>query len=262
MLLRAVDHGPVRELRLDRPPANALSPDLVAAIAAALRAAPVDGAEALVLSGAPGMFSAGLDVPYLLTLDRGGIAAAWTGFYDLLQALADSPVPIAAAITGHSPAGGAVLAICCDRRVMAEGRFAIGLNEVQVGIPLPPALLAALQRVVGRRSAERLAVAGEMVSPEEALRVGLVDELAPPDEVVERALEWCRRLLALPRGPMLRTRERARHDLRELMRAGDEREIEGLVDDWFGEETQAALTAMVERLKAKRASARAKGDRR
>ena len=251
-MLRSLDHGPVRELRLDRPPANALAPDLVTALAEAVRAAPGEDVEALILSGAPGMFSAGLDVPYLLTLERDGIAAAWAGFYDLLRALAGSPVPVAAAITGHSPAGGAVLAICCDRRVMAEGRFSIGLNEVQVGIPLPPALFGALGRVVGQRAAERLAVAGEMVSAEEALRLGLVDELAPGDEVVDRALGWCRRLLALPRGPMLRTRARARRDLRRLLQQGDEAEVADLVDDWFGDETQAALRALVERLKAKR----------
>ena len=173
-----------------------------------------------MLSGAPGMFSAGLDVPYLLTLDRDGIAAAWAGFYDLLRALADSPVPIAAAITGHSPAGGAVMAIFCDRRVMAEGRFAIGLNEVQVGIPLPPALYGALRRVVGQRTAERLAVAGAMLRADEAYRVGLVDELAPPEEVVGRAIGWCETLLELPRGPMLTTRERARRDLRAAGGAG------------------------------------------
>jgi enoyl-CoA hydratase/carnithine racemase len=251
-LLRSVDHGTVRELRLERPPANALAPELVRSLTDAVRAAPAAGAEALVLSGAPGMFSAGLDVPYLLTLDRDGIAAAWAGFYDLLRALADSPAPIAAAITGHSPAGGAVLSIFCDRRVMVDGPFVIGLNEVQVGIPLPPALLAALTRVVGKRVAERLAVAGEMVPAEEALRIGLVDELAPADEVVERALVWCRLLLELPRGPMLTTRARARQDLRAVMREGDRGEVEGLVDDWFSDETQAALKAMVARLKAKK----------
>ncbi len=251
-MLRSVDHGPVHELRLERPPANALAPELISALAAAVRAAPAGGADALVLSGTPGMFSAGLDVPYLLTLDRDGISDAWNRFYDLLRALAESPVPIAAAITGHSPAGGALLALFCDRRVMAEGRFAIGLNEVQVGIPLPPALYGALRRVVGQRTAERLAVAGEMVPVEEALRIGLVDELAPPEEVVERALGWCRMLLALPRGPMLTTRARARRDLRTVMRGSGDGEVEGLVDEWFSAETQAALQALVARLKAKK----------
>ena len=252
-MLGSIDHGPVRELRLERPPANALAPELVTALAGAVRAAPGEGAEALVLSGVPGMFSAGLDVPYLLTLDRDGIADAWAGFYDLLRALADSPVPVAAAITGHSPAGGAVLSIFCDRRVMAEGPFRIGLNEVQVGIPLPPALFGALRRVVGRRTAERLGVAGAMISAEEALQVGLVDELSPPEEVVDRALGWCRALLELPRGPMLRTRARARRDLRDLVAVDDAGEVAGLVDDWFSDETQTALKAMVARLRAKKA---------
>lgn len=253
-MLRSIDHGTVRELRLDRPPANALSPDLVAAIADAVRAAPAEGAEALVLSGAPGMFSAGLDVPYLLAVGRDGIAAAWAGFYGLLRALADTPVPVAAAITGHAPAGGAVMSIFCDYRVMADGRFFIGFNEVQVGVPLPPALFAAIVRVVGHRTAERLAVTSAMMPPEEALRVGLVDELAAADEVVERALGWCGSLLDLPRGPMLTTRARAREDLMAAVRRGGESEIEGLVDDWFSDETQAALRAMVARIKAKKGS--------
>ena len=145
-----------------------------------------------------------------------------------------------------------MLAIFCDWRVMADGPFAIGLNEVQVGIPLPPALYGALARVVGRRNAERLAVAGALLPADEALRVGLVDELAPPREVVERALGWCRRLLELPRGPMLTTRARARSDLRALTRAGDASEVEGLVDDWFSDETQEALAALVARLRAKK----------
>ncbi len=254
-MLRSLDHGPVRELRLDRPPANALAPELVTALAEAVRAAPGEGAQALVLSGAPGIFSAGLDVPYLLTLDRDGIAAAWTGFYDLLRTLARSPLPLAAAITGHSPAGGAVLALFCDRRVMAQGPFTIGLNEVQVGIPLPPTLFAALVRVVGRRQAERLAVAGAMVAAEEALRIGLVDELVPAAEVTARAVAWCGELLALPRGPMLATRRTARQDLHEMASEIDDRELARLVDDWFSAETQAGLAAMVARLKAKKESA-------
>lgn len=75
------DHGAVRELQLDRPPANALSPELVDALAEAVRSAPREGARAVVLSGLPRRFSGGLDVPFLLTLDRAGIAAAWRGFY-------------------------------------------------------------------------------------------------------------------------------------------------------------------------------------
>src|SRR5258707_3161252 len=136
-MIQILDHGDVRELRLDRPPANALSPELIAALRAAVEEAPAAGARALVLSGAPGFFFGGLDVPYLIRLDRSAIAVAWRDFYGLLGSLAASPIPGAAAITGHSPAGGALMSLFCDVRIMAEGaegaegEYRIGLNEVQ-----------------------------------------------------------------------------------------------------------------------------------
>jgi enoyl-CoA hydratase/carnithine racemase len=111
--------------------------------------APEDGAAALVLSGSPGLFSAGLDIPVLLQLDRDAMRTFWHGFFGLCAALARSPIPVAAAVTGHSPAGGAVLALFCDYRVMARGEYRIGLNEVQVGLTVPDCIQAALRRLVG-----------------------------------------------------------------------------------------------------------------
>ena len=246
-MLLIVDHGPIREIRLNRPPVNALSIELIAALRHAIEQAG-DGARAVVLSGAPGMFSAGLDIPLLIRLDRAGIERLWRELYSLLKALATSPIPIAAAVTGHAPAGGTVLAMFCDRRVAAQGEFKLGLTEVQVGIPLPPVILAALRRQVGARQAERLAVGGPIVSPEEALGAGLVDELVAPDQVVERALTWCRSLLSLPPGAMLDTRQRARADLVALFERNPEVELKSVVDAWWSEETQAALHAVVERM--------------
>ena len=250
-MIQTFDHGAVRELRLARPPANALSPELIAALCAAVESAPGAGARALVLSGARGMFSGGLDVPYLITLDRPAILTAWRDFYGLLRSLAASPIPIAAAITGHSPAGGAVLAIFCDGRIMAEGDFKIGLNEVQVGIPMPPVIYQGLRRLVGPRQAERLCVGGQLFPPAEALRIGLVDELAPPERVVPRAVEWCQSLLALPPGAMAATRRLVRAGLASLFAEGTEDELAGLVEQWFSDETQGALRALVERLRKK-----------
>src|SRR5947199_5300527 len=250
-MIQTIAHGAVRELRLDRPPANALSPELIAALRAAVEGAPEAGARALVLSGAPGRFSGGLDVPHLLHLDRPAIAATWRDFYGLMRALAVSPIPVVAAITGHSPAGGAVLSIFCDARVMAEGEFRIGLNEVQVGIPMPPVIFHALRRLVGRGQAERLCVTAQLVPGDEARRIGLVDELVPPEGVVARAVEQCNALLALPPQPMAITRRLARADLVALF-AADEAEIAGLVEQWFSPETQGPLRALVERLGKKK----------
>ena len=252
-MLETIDHGPVRELRLARPPVNALDTGLIAALRAAVEEAPGSGARALVLSGRPGMFSAGLDVPYLLNLDRAAITAAWEDFYGLMEALATSSIPIAAAITGHSPAGGAVLAIFCDYRVMAEGDFRIGLNEVEVGIPMPPVIHAAAARQVGPRQAERLLVGGLMIPAAEALAIRLVDELAPLEQVVERALAFCRRLLALPPLAMGFTRRVARGDLACLFEKKRQLELDTLIDAWFSDETQGAMRALLARLAERRA---------
>jgi enoyl-CoA hydratase/carnithine racemase len=246
------DHGPVRELQLNRPSANALSPALIAALREAIEAAPNDGARALVLSGSPGMFSGGLDVPLWLTLDRAALAQAWRDFYSLMRALACSSIPVAAAINGHGPAGGTVLALLCDWRVMAEGDWKMGFNEVQVGIPLPPAILSALKRQVGARQAERLGAGGLVISAAEAKRIGLIDELAPLEHVVARAVEWCQGLLRLPQQAMTITRRRARADLAGYFDQNIEQEQEEVIAAWWSDETQAVLQALAAKLAKKR----------
>ena len=181
-MLDLIRHDAILELHLARAPVNALDPALVRALREAIEAAPGDGARALVLSGAPGLFSAGLDLPALLQLDHEALHAFMVEFFGLCGALAGSAIPVVSAITGHSPAGGAVLAIMGDYRVMARSAdpakpYRIGLNEVQVGLAVPEHIQIALRRLVGPYRAERLMVAGAMIDAEEALRVGVVVEV-------------------------------------------------------------------------------------
>jgi enoyl-CoA hydratase/carnithine racemase len=247
-MIQTVEHGVIRELRLDRPPVNALSPELIVALKDAIQTAPATGARALVLSGAPGRFSGGLDVPLLLGLDRPAMANLWRDFYALLGAIAASPIPVVAAITGHAPAGGTVLAVFCDYRIMAQGDYKIGLNEVQVGLSVPPVILAGLQRLVGLRLGERLAVSGGLFSPQEALGLGLVDELTSLERVIGCALERCQRLLALPSDAMSNTRRLARADLAVIFEADLERELQSVIAGWWSPEAQRTLRALAERL--------------
>ncbi len=252
-MLDKIEHpNGIRELRLNRPPVNALNPELVRALRQAVETAPCEGASALIISGLSGIFSAGLDVPFLLTLDRAGMRSFWSEFLGTCAALARSPIPVVAAITGHSPAGGAVIALFCDFRVMAHGAYRIGLNEVQVGLTVPDVIRVALTRLLGAYRAERLLVQGVMLESEPALHAGLVDELADVDHVVARALNWLEELLKLPQHAMLSTRELARADLAALFADPAVLPIDTLVEMWFAAETQNALRGMVERLKAKK----------
>ncbi|WP_426700201.1 enoyl-CoA hydratase/isomerase family protein [Rhodanobacter sp. Col0626] len=245
------DNG-IREIQLARPPVNALNLELLRALHAAIDDSVRDDVRGIVLSGAQGLFSAGVDVPALLGRDRAGVLEYWREFFSLCATLARAPIPLVAAITGHSPAGGAVLALFCDYRVMAEGPYRIGLNEVQVGLIVPEAIQLALRRVVGAYRAERLLVSGAMIEAADARACGFVDELTGIDQVTTRALHWLGELLALPAHAMLATRALARADLADAYADLDALPLEDFADAFFHPQTQAVLHQLVARLKEKK----------
>ncbi|TDK28665.1 enoyl-CoA hydratase/isomerase family protein [Luteimonas aestuarii] len=242
-----VHDGGIHELRLARAPVNALDPAVCVALREAIDTALANDARGLVLSGGPKVFSAGLDVPHLLALDADALMSAWEAFFAAARAIAGSPVPVVAALNGHAPAGGCVLALCCDYRVMASGPYRIGLNETQVGLLAPDGIQHLMRRVVGAHRAERLLVGGEMVDAQRALEIGLVDELTDIDHVPARAVDWLRGLLVLPRKPMQQTRTIARADVVAALQP-ERIQLERFVASWNGPDTQAALRALVAKL--------------
>ncbi|MDI1252860.1 enoyl-CoA hydratase/isomerase family protein [Thermomonas sp.] len=248
-LVETTIHGDIHELRLARAPVNALDPSLCQALTSAIADAVANGARGIVLAGGPKVFSAGLDVPFLLSLgnDHDALLSAWNDFFGAARALANCPVPVAAALAGHSPAGGCVLALCCDYRVMADGPYRIGLNETQVGLVAPEGIQSLLARVVGPHRAERLLVSGALVEATEALAIGLVDELTGIDEVATRARVWLEGLLQLPRGPVLETRRIARRDVVAALQP-ERIDLSRFVAAWMQPDTQAGLRAMLARI--------------
>lgn len=252
-MLDIIDHGNIREIRLTRPPANALNKPLFEALDGALRQAS-NSSDAVVVSGQPGMFCAGLDVPELLQLGRHDFSGVLLSFLQTTRTIATMPVPTAFALTGHAPAGGMVLAVFGDYRIMPRGPFKTGLNEVRVGLMVPSMVHKALVRLIGAHRTERILVSGELMDAERACEIGLVDELAEdPEAVVARAIEWCEQHLALPGHAMCETREMARADMRAFFDIDLESDAGHFTDLWFRDDTQAILGAMVESLK-KRAS--------
>ena len=244
-MLEFTEHGPVCEIRMAHPPVNALSGDFMEELAKALSEKATEY-RAIVLSGQPGMFSAGLDIVSLTTYNKEQVEKFWRQFFKLLETIAASPVPIAMAITGHSPAGGAVMAIHADYRVMTEGNYKIGLNEVQVGLVVPPHVQRVLIRLVGKYRAERLMVAGALVSPQEALRFGMVDEVMDsPEETVTRAVEWCTLHTSLPPRAMSNTRSFARQDLATNYDDLTQEDVDQFTQAWFSDETQAVMRQVV-----------------
>jgi 3,2-trans-enoyl-CoA isomerase len=246
-VLQIISHGDIVELQLDRPPANALNHALLRRLLDAMNEITAGGSKGLILSGQQGMFCAGVDVPELIGMDRRAILEFWGLLFDSSKALLTSPVPVVAMLEGHSPAGGAVLAAHCDYRIAADGPFKIGFNEVQVGLPLTGTILYVFENLVGPRMARQLAMQGKMLTMPEARDVGLVDELLAPATVRDRTLEYLESLLSLP--PMAMNHTRLAGKARLINAARNANDVEQLTDTWFGAETQAAMQALVERLK-------------
>jgi enoyl-CoA hydratase/carnithine racemase len=219
---------------------------LVDELLAALDTVQASGARALILTGRPGMFSGGLDVPALIDCKRSEIERFWQQFFRLSGRLAASPVPVIAALSGHAPAGGAVLALQCDYRIGINGNFKIGLNEVQVGLPVPGTILLALEEVIGLRHARRIATRGTLLPMAEALAIGFVDELVEADVLIPTALTRARELLALP--PVAMNTTRLAGKARLIAAYASSADVVTATDWWFSTETQTEMRKLVERL--------------
>ncbi len=247
-MLNIKEHGEVREIQLHRPPVNALNVELIEKLDAAIEEAGTQ-AGAVVLSGMPGIFSAGLDVPALLALDRPDTEHFVRSFFRLMETVARLRVPVACAITGHCPAGGTVIVLFADYRIMCRGTYRMGLNEVQVGLAVPEVIQKAMVRLTGNHTGERMMVAGKLVLPDEALQAGLVDVLVDDaEQSVSEAIAWCNGLLSLPRQAMLATRKIARADLGALFDTFGDEDISRFVAGWFDPATQAGLHQLVKKI--------------
>jgi 3,2-trans-enoyl-CoA isomerase len=249
-MLKIIEHEEIIEISLDRKPVNAMTVEFLDALVHAHTESVAQGARAVIISGRDGLFSAGLDVPVLLDQPREAIERFWTGFFITMKTIASSAVPVAAAITGHAPAGGTVLSLYCDYRVATRGDYTLGLNEVRVGLPVTRNVLYALELIVGARQAGLLTTSAKLLSPEDALAYGLVDELADPGQAVECCLVWARNLLELPNIAMNKTRLAAKSEL--IGMTSETTSYSRLaVDAWFNDEAQRMLKELVAKLQAK-----------
>jgi len=250
-MLEIFDHGRIREIKLNRAPANALDRILIANLTEQLSHAG-KSCDAVVVSGRDGMFSAGLDVPSLMKEDREAMADFWRLFSALLRTIAFMPVPTVFALTGHCPAGGVVLSLYSDYRIMCSGKFKTGLNESQVGLVVSPVIKNALVRLIGAHTAAKILIPGTLLDAEQALKIGLIDEVrGDPAAVVKRAVELCEQWLSLPTNAMLATRALVREDLHKLFDQERNIGVDAFLELWFSESTQSALNQLVERLQNK-----------
>lgn len=245
--IRLERSGALVTARLDKPRGNAIDePFLQELLQVAGQLASDPGVRGVLLASAhPKLFCPGLDLVTLLEYDRASMERFMRLFAEAVWALYSLRKPVVAAIGGHAVAGGCVLALTADYRVLKRGGVQIGLNEVKVGVPLPWSVAVLLRASVPPSALTQVALLGRNFADDEALGVGLADQLADADGFED----FCRARLEefadkdpdavavtkvyLRAGPLAEMRARERDEMRTWL------------DRWFSDSTRERIRAIV-----------------
>jgi enoyl-CoA hydratase/carnithine racemase len=236
-------------VRLHRGVTNALDLQCVNDLAEVVGEARSDpDVRSLVLTSANDkFFSIGFDIPQLVALGRDEFRHFFRTFNRVCLDLYTLPKPTVAAITGHAIAGGCILALCCDYRLIAEGRKLMGLNEVKLGLPVPYPADCMLRSLIGSRHAREVMESGEFYLPEASLGMGMVDQVLALEQVVERAVEKAVGLGSLP-AVAYGMIKRNRVEVVEAEILAQQEEKERLfLDCWTSEEARRRLREAAEK---------------
>lgn len=197
-MIERTEQDGIVTLRLAHGKASVLDLELVEGLALAIAEADAADARAIVITGTGSIFSAGVDL--FRVLDGG--AEYIERFYPALERffldVFKLQRPVVAAVNGHAIAGGCILAAAADVRLMARGNGRIGVPEMLVGVAFPPPILEILRYAFPAQTLQTLVYTGQTVTPDEALRLGMVNELVDADNLMNRAMEHARQLAALP----------------------------------------------------------------
>lgn len=252
-LILTETHNGYSIIRLNNPPVNILSTKLFETLDATI--AKLESEKScrgmILASSTPRIFSAGLDLSELYQPHPTKVKIFYQSLYRLFTRLYTTRLACVAAIEGHSPAGGCILAMCCDYRIMATGKAKIGLNETQLGFIVPKWVRNIFINTVGHRQAERLLGLGLQLDAMKAKAVGMVDEACEVDEVLPRSKAAIENWLAIPDHTRVGTKRLMRQDTADCIEETKKEDLETFLDMAQTDKVQKALGLYLEALKNK-----------
>jgi enoyl-CoA hydratase/carnithine racemase len=231
--------------------ANALNAAMVEELNRAIEgAASGEAVRGVVLaSDRPKVFSGGFDVMEVFEYDREAMTDFFGRFIDLYEGMMRLPKPVVAAINGHAFAGGAVMALAADKRVMAEGNFGFALNEINLGLALQPGMIRMAISAIGATNAREIVLEGKTVSPARALEIGLASELASPEAVLDRAMAQAREMAQKPPVTFAAIK-RSFVEVSGLIPPGGDRKVLGeFIDHWYSTESRHHRQKLIESMR-------------
>lgn len=241
-------HNDVAIISLHREVTNALDLNLLNLLAETLERMNTDSISSLILTSSNDkFFSIGFDIPQLFEFTKKDFEHFFQTFNRFSLDLYTYPKPTIAAITGHAIAGGCILALCCDYRFIAEGRKLMGLNEIKLGVPVPYPADCILRQLVGSRNAREILNTGEFYQPEKLLKMGMVDRVLPPEQVLPRALEKAELLGAMPQEAFaMIKRNRVEYVEAHVLTCLAEKE-HLFIERWYSNEVRQRLREAIEK---------------
>jgi enoyl-CoA hydratase len=246
-MIELENRGVVTILRMTRGKGNALNLELLAALGDALDTIDSSAARAAVITGQGSVFGAGVDLPELVSGGAAYVRQFIPRMTDVFRRLATFNQPLVAAVNGHAIAGGAILMLACDQRLLARGTARVGLSEIQVGVQFPAWALEIARFATPREHFSTLVCTGRSWQPEAALARGLVDELVHPEQLLDRAVQVAEEMAALDPATFAATKLAVRRPLveaAERQAAGDAE----IIERWCSAETLAHVASFAERM--------------
>jgi Delta3-Delta2-enoyl-CoA isomerase len=240
-------------VKLNRPKANAINKSLIGELRETfIKLAESETVKGVILTGQGTIFSAGLDIVELYDYTEAEMDHFWGCFGRLICDMLEFPKPLIAAINGHAPAGGCVLALSCDHRVMAYGNGRTGLNEVAIGVVLPTPVLELARFTVGNRKAAHMIYDAALMNAEESKEYGLVDEACTDDELMLFAETKLRKWMDMPAEPWQNAKKCINQPLATRLRGLSTEEAFGnTISAWWDTENRVAVGKLVAKLTGK-----------
>jgi 3,2-trans-enoyl-CoA isomerase len=197
--------------------------------------------KAIIFTGEGKFFTFGFDIPEFLSYPRNDFIRYLTKFTDFYTYLFLYPKPVIAALNGHTIAGGCMLAISCDYRIMVQDKAKIALNEINFGSSLFAGSVEMMKLLIGQRNAETAVYSGGMYSPEEALQLGLIDRIVAHDELEMEARSIAEEYASKDGAAFKSIKYLLRKTLADDFSRREKNSILEFVDIWYSENTWKQL---------------------